>query len=87
MTMTRGELLNLLTSDARKYRDGALASVERNIHMNDLASRDLQRLKRNRQLIQRLIDALLVDFINMVGVGQCVDCALYTKDLISSDRT
>lgn len=87
--MTRGKLLNLLTKEAKRYRRQALASIERNGHMNDLSQKDLMRLKRDRQLTQRVIDALLVDFINIVGVGQCLDYGLYTKNIkiVSADRT
>ena len=87
MVMTRGEFLNLLTKEAKKYRSESLASIERNRHMNDISSKDFRRLKRDRKLTQKMIDALLVDFINTVGVGQCVDYALYTKHLKSVDRT
>jgi hypothetical protein len=31
------------------------------------------------------IDALLVDFINFVGMKQCVDYGMYTSDLITSE--
>jgi len=85
--MTRGELLDFLTNEAKQYRGTALSSIERNQRMNRISRRDLSRLKKNRQLIQRMIDALLVDFINTVGVGQCIDYALYTKHLESVDRT
>jgi|SRR3989344_4391494 len=87
MVMTRGEFLNLLTKEAKKYRSESLASIERNRHMNDISSKDFRRLKRDRKLTQKMIDALLVDFINTVGVGQCIDYALYTKHLKSVDRT
>jgi len=81
--MTRGELLKLLTEEARRYREAALESIERNGHMNDVSQEDVMRLKEDPGLTQRLIDALLVDFINTIGVGQCVDYALYTRDLES----
>jgi len=79
--MTRGELLKLLTKEAKKYRDGALVSIKRSKHMNDLSSKDISKLKKEQQLTQKLIDALLVDFINRVGAGQCLDYGLYTKHL------
>lgn len=87
--MTRGELLNFLKEEAKRYRGQALSSIERNWHMNNLSRKDLLRLKKSQQLTQRMIDALLVDFINVVGVSQCIDYALYTKDLKSEvdDRT
>ncbi|MEK7478691.1 MAG: hypothetical protein AAB626_02075 [Patescibacteria group bacterium] len=79
--ITRGELLNLLTKEAKKYRKGALSSVERSGHMNNLSPEDISKLKKEQQLTQKLIDALLVDFINSVGIGQCLDYGLYTKHL------
>ena len=85
--MTRGEPLQLLTNEAKRYRRTALSSIERNKHMNNVSRRDLLELKKNPQLTQRMIDALLIDFINTVGAGQCIDYALYTKHLKSTDRT
>ena len=79
--MTRGEFLDLLTTKAQEYRNKALASIERNRHMNNLSSKDISKLKNEQQLTQKLIDALLVDFINSVGAGQCMDYGLYTKHL------
>lgn len=79
--MTRGELLELLTKEAKKYRKIAAASIELNHHTNNLSATDIATIKRNELRIQRLIDALLVDFINAVGAGQGIDLGLYTKDL------
>ncbi len=79
--MTKGELLNLLTKEAKKYRKKAFRSIQRNVHMNDLSPEDIEYLKKNRKLTRKTIDALLVDFINYVGVSQCVDFGLYTKYL------
>ena len=85
--MTRGELLNFLTKEAKQYRKTALMTIERNGHMDDVSRKDFSRLKKDRELTQRMIDALLVDFINAVGVSQCVDYALYTKHIKSADHT
>ena len=85
--MTRGELLNLLTTEAQEYREEALLSVERSRHMNNLSPKDISRLKKEQRLTQRLIDALLVDFINRVGAGQCLDYGLYTEHLKSKSDT
>ena len=85
--MTRKELLNLLAEEAKKYRSEAVSSIERNRHMNDISRNNLLHLKKNKQLTQRVIDAILVDFINAVGVGQCIDYGLYVKHLKSVDRT
>jgi len=65
MKMTRGELLNLLTSEAIKYHKEALLSIERNRRMNDLSERDFKKLKEEQQQTQRIVNALLVDFINI----------------------
>lgn len=79
--MTRGKLLNLLTEEAKEYRREALLSIKRNRYMNKLSEKDLAKLQKNRKLIQKTTDALLVDFINFVGVGQCVNYGLHTKHL------
>lgn len=50
------------------------------------AGKDLAQLKKNPQLTRKMIDALLVDFINVIGGSQCLDYGLYTKDLKSADR-
>ena len=78
---TRKHLLNLLAEEAKKYHREALLSIGRNQHMNVLSKKDLKKLNKGGQLTQRLIDALLVDFINYVGTGQCLDYGLYVKDL------
>lgn len=70
--MTNGELLNRITEDAQAYRLDARASIARNKHMNTLRGHCL--------LSQDEIDALLVDFINFVGVQCGVDFGLYVKD-------
>lgn len=85
--MTRGELLTLLTEEAKQYCIQAMASIERNRHANDLSKKELKKLKKNQKLTQRMIDALLVDFINVVGVGQGIDYALYTKDLKETPKS
>ncbi len=84
--MTRGNLLNLLEEEAKRYRWHALASIGRNEHMNSLSRKDVTKLKKNRQLTQRVIDAILVDFINSIGTGQCLDYGLYTKHLESEPK-
>ena len=83
--MTRNELLNLLTLEARDYRRKAFASIAWNRRMNDLSKEDFAKLKKDRRLAQRMIDALLVDFINIVGAGQGIDYGLCTKYITESD--
>lgn len=79
--------MNLLEKEARQYRKQALSLIERNKHMNNLSTKDILRLKKDRQMTQRMIDALLVNFINVVGTSQSIDYGLYTKHLKSADRT
>ncbi len=85
--MTRGELLNLLTETATEYRKDALSSIERNRHMNNLSRQDIARLKEDQEWAQKVADAILTDFINAVGAGQCIDYGLYSKHLVSVNRT
>jgi len=80
-TFTVGEMLNLLTDAAKIFHKETLVLVKRNRHMNDLSEKDFARLKRRKKLTQRLIEALLVQFINEIGARQNVDYGLYAKDL------
>ncbi|MBU4348331.1 MAG: hypothetical protein L6266_01965 [Nanoarchaeota archaeon] len=79
--MTCGELLNLLEEEAKKYRKEALSSVEHNRYMNNLSFKDISKLKKEQRLTQKLIDAILVDFINRIGNGQGGDYGLRTEHL------
>jgi len=72
--------LMLLTEQARQYRKEAQKSLERNKHMNEI--------EQGEQVQQRIIDAVLTDFINYLGMKQCLDFGLYTeeiKDCIEKD--
>ena len=71
--MKKIELLELITKYAKDYVDGADGSVKRNQHMNNF---DI-----NEYIRQDLIDALIVDYINFIGMEQGVDYGLYTEDL------
>ena len=73
--MTKIELLHMLERDAREYRTDANNSLRRNSHMNREVMED------RNNISQKVIDAILVDYINFVGMKQGVDFALYTKDL------
>lgn len=73
--MTKIELLEMMTKNAKDYRSTAMESVARNSHMNDATGSAID---------QKDIDAILTDFINYVGVKQCVDFALYATDLINN---
>lgn len=71
--MTKLQLLEYLERVAKEYRLGCKESLIRNAHMNDLGG--------ECDADQKLVDAILVDFINKVGVDQWVDYGLYAKDL------
>ena len=66
---TKLDLLQYLEAAAKKYRKNAVKSVNRNCHMNDCEGKV--------NIPQSIVDALLVDFINFVGVEQGVDFGLY----------
>ena len=72
--------MRFLTAETKRYRKGALASLARNSHMNDLSAKDILRLKRSR-VTKKFIEALLVDFVNAIGVSQGIDYGLHTKHL------
>lgn len=71
--MTNLELLESLRLGAEKYRKGARQSLERNRHMNEIEQGELVQ--------QRIIDAVLVDFVNFVASSRCIDYGLYVQDL------
>ena len=79
--MTRGEMLNLLTKEAKEYHRKALSFIKRNKRMNNLSLADFAKLKKNKKLMQKVVDAVIVDFINSIGINQGIDYALYTKHL------
>ena len=71
--MNRGELVLLISQYAKKYcLGGVLESVSRNHHMN----------KYSGELVSKeTIDAIIVDFVNFIGMQQGIDLAMYTDDL------
>ena len=73
--MTKIDLLNMMKKFAVDYRESANTSIKRNNHMNNATG---------AEIAQEDVDALLVDFINYVGVKQGVDYALYASDLKST---
>lgn len=80
--MTKIELLKLLEREAKSYRKGALESVTlRNRYMNELSTLDIQIMQEIPERFQRFVDAILVDFINLIGNSQGIDYGFYTKDL------
>jgi hypothetical protein len=70
------EMLELTKKYADKYSEEAKTSLVRNNHMNEI--------KKDEDIDQRIIDAVLVDFINFIGVKHGIDYALYTSDLRKS---
>lgn len=68
--MTRGELLEFLTQQAKEFRKDK-TSISRNSHLTNI----------EEQPGQYLIDGVLIAFINHIGVSQCIDYALSVKDL------
>jgi hypothetical protein len=71
--MTKKELLTYLTDRAIEYAPDATKSVFDNKHMNNLSDFD--------KIDQRVTEALLVDFINFIGLHQGLDWGLYTHYL------
>ena len=65
----------MLTKYADEYKDDCVDSIKRNGHMNKVYKKEAD------EIDQKVIDAILVDFINLVGRKQCVDYALCTSDL------
>lgn len=69
--MTRGELLELLTKEAVKFRE----------HPNFISiNKHLTGIDENNMPSKEQIDGVLVAFINSIGMSQCVDYALSYKD-------
>jgi len=71
--MSVKELLDLLTEEAKVYRKNSVNSINRNSHMNNSVGKC--------SISQDDVDAILVDFINHIGVRRWVDYGLYTRDL------
>lgn len=70
--MTRGELLDFLTKEAKKFRkDSSFISV--NKHLTGISDSNMPTAPQ--------IDGVLVAFINYVGLSQCIDYALSSGDL------
>jgi hypothetical protein len=72
--MNKKEFYELLISEIELYRFNALESIQDSHHMNKCQARDLK-------VSQNFIDAILVDFVNSIMVGQGLDLGLYTKHL------
>ena len=71
--MNRGELVLLISEYAKKYCSGdVLESISRNHHMNEYSGESVSK---------ETIDAIIVDFVNFIGMQQGIDLAMYTEDL------
>jgi hypothetical protein len=77
--LTRGDILKMLTATAQKYVPVARKSVVRNSHMNRYSGGV-------NAVPQPFVEALVVDFINTVGVSIGVDYGLYTRHLGNVER-
>lgn len=75
--MTKGKLMKMLCRCAKDYHKDTLNSITRNDHMNDYDG---------FYVSQATIDAIIVDFVNFVGVWQGIDLALYTRDLYDQEQ-
>jgi hypothetical protein len=78
ITMKIIDMLTITKVCADKYRKEAQQSLIRNRHMNNIEDGELVQ--------QRHIDAVLVDFINYIGVKHGVDYALYTSDFENTNK-
>jgi len=82
--MTTGRYLEYLTTFAQEYRKGALKSIMRNRHMNDIDPVEIKQFIRkesNERLLWDTIDAVITDLVNFAGVRMGVDYALYSYDV------
>jgi len=73
--MTKRELMDMLENIAKDYVKTAKISLERNSHMHQATIFDILYLKQNQ------IDAIIADFINVVGTFQGLDEGFYVKNL------
>lgn len=71
--INRLQFIQNVEERAREYAKDAAKSLVRNNHMNDIEEGEVVQ--------QRIIDAVLVDFINYVAGIMCVDYGMYVKDL------
>lgn len=67
------DVLDALKNYASEYKKEGVKSVIRNNHMNNLPD--------NLEISGDELEAIIVDFINFIGSKNCIDYALYTKDI------
>lgn len=73
--MNNIQYLELLVTEAKRYRKTALDALLRDTHMH--AAQNIP-----GRLTQADVDAVLVGFINSCGAKRGVDFALYSGDLV-----
>ena len=70
--VSRKQMMDLLTEEAKLYVKNAKASVHRSRHMHEY---------KKGKIPQALVEAVVVDFVNSIGRGQGLDWGLYTHYL------
>lgn len=71
--ISRGDLCKMLEREIKKYKlFGVAQSIKRNKHMNKFKGSGVP---------ENTIDAILVDFVNFIAVGQGIDLGLKTTDI------
>ncbi len=70
--MTNGELINMMVSQAKMFRDDR-DWLKRNDHMHNLPAEEFPTIEQ--------VDAILIGFINHVGMARGMDVGLYAMDL------
>jgi hypothetical protein len=73
--MTKREFMKILEMTAAEYVRVAKESIFKNKHMNDLRPEDKYMVN------QRIIEAVIADYINYIGTFQGLDEGLYTHYL------
>jgi hypothetical protein len=76
--MNKGDFCEMLSRYAAEYSNsGVLKSVEINNHMNNY---------KGEIISQDTIDAILVDFVNFIGMKQGIDYDLCVSDLVNQEE-
>lgn len=72
------DMLETISNYAKSYCSDehcGVKSIVRNEHMNSLTNIE------TKSLTPDIVNAVVVDFINYIGTSNCVDYAMYTRDL------
>lgn len=69
---TKGQLLKFLENEAKLYLKDVRESIPRNKHMHEF---------RGKKINVKLVEAVLVGYINNIATGQGGDLGLYTHYL------